>query len=30
MDFLISVELSVVMGLLVYIAGMLWEINRKL
>lgn len=30
MDFLISVELSVVMGLLVYIAGTLWEINRKL
>lgn len=30
MDFLISVELSVVMGLLVYVAGTLWEINRKL
>nr|DAY83255.1 MAG TPA: hypothetical protein [Caudoviricetes sp.] len=30
MDFLISVELSVVMGLLVHIAVTLWEINRKL
>ncbi len=30
MDFLISVELSFVLGLLVYIAGTLWEINRKL
>lgn len=30
MDFLISLELSFVLGFLVYIAGTLWEINRKL
>lgn len=30
MTFLIAIELSFVMGLLVYIAGTLWEINRKL
>lgn len=30
MTFWIAIELSVVMGLLVHIAGTLWEINRKL
>ena len=30
MTFWIAIELSVVMGLLVYIAGTLWGNNRKL